>query len=237
MALLATERPPAEQPAQPRRPGHLAEVVAFTAFLAPRLAGSFLPGTTANAAGSFGLSSVFGVADDLGLVALVWFLLASRSESFSSVGLRRPSVKEVGLGIVLAGPIWYAARLTENMAVDLGASGPKTGAILHADGGAFAVVIGVLLVLTVGITEEFVFRGYLIRRLEQAGAAPWMAGLGSGFLFVLGHGYEGPAALAAIVVFTIAMTRLVRLRRSLTAAIAAHVVFDLLAIVVLPLIG
>lgn len=78
--------------------------------------------------------------------------------------------------------------------------------------------------LTAGVVEELFFRGFLQPR---AGIAL------STSLFVLAHlSYEQPFMLVGICALSILFALLVRWRRSILAAIAAHAAFDLIQLLI-----
>ncbi|MFW5828431.1 MAG: CPBP family intramembrane glutamic endopeptidase, partial [Alkalispirochaeta sp.] len=57
------------------------------------------------------------------------------------------------------------------------------------------VPIITLAMMSVGIVEELLFRGYLIARIQQLGRSPRAAVIISAMLFSIGHGYQGVPAL------------------------------------------
>ncbi len=92
------------------------------------------------------------------------------------------------------------------------------------------IPLALLFGLTVGYREEFFFRAYLLRRLDQAGLPSW-AGLAlSTALFSAGHLYEGflGVALAACLgaLFSIAYLR----RGSLHVVAISHGLYNAVAL-------
>ena len=92
------------------------------------------------------------------------------------------------------------------------------------------IPLAVLFALTVGYREEFFFRAYLLRRLDQAGMPSWAAIALSTALFSAGHIYEGiiGIALAACLgaLFSIAYLR----QRSLHVVAIGHGLYNALAL-------
>ena len=82
-----------------------------------------------------------------------------------------------------------------------------------------------LLSLTAGITEEIIFRGFLIGVLALLWPL-WLAVLVSVTVFLLAHIYQGPAGMLRILPITLAMTGLYLLAGSLWPAIIVHVLVD-----------
>jgi membrane protease YdiL (CAAX protease family) len=92
------------------------------------------------------------------------------------------------------------------------------------------IPLAVLFALTVGYREEFFFRAYLLRRLDQTGMPSWAAIALSTALFSAGHIYEGiiGIALAACLgaLFSIAYLRW----RSLHVVAISHGLYNALAL-------
>jgi membrane protease YdiL (CAAX protease family) len=103
--------------------------------------------------------------------------------------------REIALGALLFVPVYLGARWLETLLLGLGLSGPLTPApsLVPARDPA-SVLLAVLLVTVVAISEETIFRGYLLLRyraiLPNAGLALVVASV----IVALGHGYEGMAA-------------------------------------------
>ena len=84
------------------------------------------------------------------------------------------------------------------------------------------------LALTAGITEEVIFRGFLIATL--AFIMPlWLAALSAIGVFVLAHAYQGLPGMLRILPITVVMTVTVLLGGSLWPAMVMHVLVDALA--------
>lgn len=81
------------------------------------------------------------------------------------------------------------------------------------------------LSLTAGFCEELVYRGYAIWLLA-AYAGPWVALGGSAVLFALGHVYQGPRTLPAILFVGLVTGGLYLLTGSLWAPIVVHATID-----------
>jgi len=82
-----------------------------------------------------------------------------------------------------------------------------------------------LLSLTAGITEEIIFRGFLIGALALVWPL-WLAVLVSVASFIAAHLYQGPAGMLRILPITLAMTGLYVLSGVLWPAIVVHVLVD-----------
>jgi membrane protease YdiL (CAAX protease family) len=95
--------------------------------------------------------------------------------------------------------------------------------------GALEVVLWVLLSLSAGICEEFVFRGYLMRQLA-AWFGSWPAGVvASAIIFGLGHAYQGLGPVLTIIVHGISFGLVALFTRRLVPGMAAHALEDIVA--------
>lgn len=81
--------------------------------------------------------------------------------------------------------------------------------------------------VTAGITEEIIFRGFLIGVLALA-LPVWIAASAAGVLFVAFHAYQGASGMLRILPITIVLTLIVVLSGSLWPAIALHIAADVI---------
>ncbi len=86
------------------------------------------------------------------------------------------------------------------------------------------VVMRILLSLSAGIFEEIFFRGFLQPRVG--------VGLSAAFFAAAHLGYGEPMMLAGIIVLSLIYAALARWRGNILAAITAHVLFDLVQLLV-----
>ncbi|WP_323760670.1 CPBP family intramembrane glutamic endopeptidase [Maricaulis sp.] len=84
------------------------------------------------------------------------------------------------------------------------------------------------LSVTAGITEEVIFRGFLMATLALM-MPLWAAALASVSLFIIAHAYQGISGMLRILPITVLMTAVVLLGGSLWPAMLIHVVVDALA--------
>ncbi|HEY0785378.1 MAG TPA: CPBP family intramembrane glutamic endopeptidase [Acidobacteriaceae bacterium] len=87
----------------------------------------------------------------------------------------------------------------------------------RAEAGAFLV-----LSLSAGFVEEFVFRGYLQRQLESLTASLYAASFLQVAIFTAGHLYQGWARLPAVFLVGAVLTVTSKLRGSLVPGMVAH---------------
>ncbi len=140
----------------------LIEVSVFLFLIVPSMALSFF----AVKQGSLGFVIVaFSVIlRDLALVSLIFFFIWRNGESIRRLGWTLENGwKEAVLGVVLFVPFFYSAALLESMLLAAGFSAPSPPlpSFLAAKG-VTEIALAFVLVVVVAVTEETIFRGYLI---------------------------------------------------------------------------
>jgi membrane protease YdiL (CAAX protease family) len=177
------------------------------------------------------------ICSEAALLILVAYFLWRNGESARLIGwTRRKLGCNLLLGIVLFLPISLAIeallRAAHGLGVPLGPPAPEVA--IPATTPEFA--LGVVLVAVVAVTEEVVFRGYLLRRLRSLTGNTSLSILLATALFALGHRYEGASGLLAVSVLGIAFAVVYLRTRSLAAVIVMHFLQDFVAIVLLPML-
>jgi membrane protease YdiL (CAAX protease family) len=188
---------------------------------------------------SFVFTAVATIFRDLALVSLILFFLWRNGENVDRIGWSfRRAGREMALGAALFIPFVFGAALLERGLLRLGLSRPATPtpSFLAASGGA-EFLLAAVLVAVVAVTEETIFRGYLLLRFQTLLRSPALAVFLSSVIFSLGHGYEGSAGLATVGVMGAVFAVIYLWRRSLVAPIVMHFLQDFLSIVLLPLLG
>lgn len=86
-----------------------------------------------------------------------------------------------------------------------------------------------LSVLTAGVTEEFLYRGYALERLLERTGSKWVSSLISLAFFALAHagGWNLAHIVGVVIPLGAALTSLYWWRRNLVFVMIAHVVIDL----------
>ncbi len=107
----------------------------------------------------------------------------------------------------------------------LGKPMPRVG---PADG--VQLIVFLISMVTAGVTEEFIFRGYLQRQVEALTGSWAIAVAAQAILFSLIHGLDQYASgYLEKFLFAVLMSVLARSRKSLLPAMAAHTFIDCLA--------
>lgn len=101
---------------------------------------------------------------------------------------------------------------------------------------AVPIVVRVCLVLTAGICEEFIFRGFAIEELGMLTGSRWLGASLSLAIFSLGHAglYGFSSALLIPASVGLVLTLLYMFRKSLPACMLMHFGMDGLILLVLP---
>jgi membrane protease YdiL (CAAX protease family) len=215
----------------------LIEVLIFLFLIGPSLALSFLPGGTSNI--SFAVEATATILRDLSLLALIFFFLWRNREAIATIGWNaRRLIVDVVIGVLLFIPMFFGAAWLESFLVNIGFSVPppsNSSGITPANT-TVDVLLAVLLVIVVAITEETIFRGYLIKRFASVIGSPAVALLLASVVFAVGHGYEGSAGVLTVGAMGLVFGIVYMWRKSLVAPMTMHFLQDLLAIVLAPLL-
>ncbi|HZU35730.1 MAG TPA: type II CAAX endopeptidase family protein, partial [Gemmataceae bacterium] len=188
---------------------------------------------------SFAMLAILTVLRDLGLVCLVLYFLWHNHEPVTWLGwTARHAWLECLLGVLLFVPLVYAAVWLDYLLRRLGLWGATSNlpAILMA-GSRSNLGLAVLTVAVIAVSEETIFRGYLILRLRALTGSPALAVVLAALLFGLGHGYEGAVGIVTIGFMGLVYGLVYWWRQSLVAPIVMHFLQDLLVLVVLPLLS
>ena len=170
----------------------------------------------------------------LALAALVagvlGIVLAWERRPLASLGVRPLRAASFAFGLAAAAVLAYAVVPVASAFVRaLGLAGFEAGlAAVHA----WPLWLRILAVLTGGVAEELLYRGYAQTRLEElTGSAPLAAAL-SVLAFALAHGpLWGPGPVVTFVFAGGFLAALFLWRRDLLANVVAHVTVDALGLV------
>ncbi|MBX6748542.1 MAG: CPBP family intramembrane metalloprotease [Micromonosporaceae bacterium] len=212
-----------------------AELGVFLLLILPTLVLSFVD--TGASAVSFPLVASATIARDVGLVALILLLIARDRQPVAAIGwVRRHIGRDILIGLALSVLLVIGAQVLEAVLRAAGLSSPSSAPGL-APSGLGEVILAVVLVVVVAVAEETIFRGYLILRFAGVFRSRLSAVVASSLIFAIGHGYEGGAAVVTIGLTGLVFAIVYIWRQSLVAPVVMHLVFNLLAIVVAPLLS
>ncbi len=224
----------AEAPCAPSRKAIALEVCVFLFLIVPSMVLSFFVGGEDKT--GFVLLALSAISRDLALLSLVLFFAWRNHEPVSRLGLTSKDLdRNILLGFALYIPFLFVIGLITRLLTALGLSqSSEPGPSYFRVGGHGELVLAVVLVIVVAVSEETIFRGYLIRRLQTATGNTAAAVLLAAVVFALGHGYEGPLGVVAVGVMGLIFSLVYLWSRSLVAPIVLHFLQDFLAIVVAP---
>jgi uncharacterized protein len=167
------------------------------------------------------------------LAALCVVLAATISPGgIASLGVHAVSIETLVLGVVTA-----AGTLVSLAAIGFiqRAMGQSTSDIaMFARVTALAPLHRLFLVVTAGVTEEILYRGYAVGLGQDLFGSIWVAALLSLFVFTLAHLNWRASHLISVVVAGGAVTVLFVLSRDLIACILAHTLVDGVAVALMP---
>jgi membrane protease YdiL (CAAX protease family) len=95
--------------------------------------------------------------------------------------------------------------------------------------GSAQMLLWIVLCLSAGFCEEFVFRGYFLRQFSSPIHRIWLGVVLSSLLFGISHGYEGAAGMIVITVYGALFCVLALVRNSLRPGMMAHAWQDIFA--------
>jgi len=179
------------------------------------------------------ISIIIAIAEDwavtLILLGIVFFW---ERRILASIGVKRMTGRDVLWGVVgfVIGGLSFIFTLPLVNALGLGTT---LGGIAQL--AQTPIPLRVAIVITAGITEEILFRGYPIERLtEITGSIGWGAGI-SYMAFVLLHiPFWGLGGTIQIGVWSLIVTGLYIWRRNLLACMLMHILNDAYAFILLP---
>jgi membrane protease YdiL (CAAX protease family) len=169
---------------------------------------------------------------DLVLAGLVLLFLRREGEPVSSIGWTSGNIrKEIMLGTLLFVPLFFGSGLVKRAleAAGLPASPTPVPSFLIPSG-AGELMLAFLLVVAAAFSEEIIFRGYLIHRLQSITSSLTVAVLLSCVIFSLGHGYGGPAGAVTTGFIGLVLAIVYIRRQSLVAPIVMHFLQDFVGI-------
>jgi uncharacterized protein len=213
----------------------LIEVAVFLFLIGPSLVLSFFLINQGNI--SFTLTAFATILRDLSLLSLILFFLWRNKESILHIGWTLRDVRRnIVLGIVLFVPMFFGAATIEQILREIGFSVQSTPLpSLDPSGSTMEMLVALVLVSIVALTEETIFRGYLMLRFKAVIGSSFWSVLLSAFIFSLGHGYEGTAGVITVGAMGLVLSLVYIWRKSLVAPITMHFLQDFVGIVLLPL--
>lgn len=181
---------------------------------------------------------LFTIGWELTLGLLAWWGLHLRRTPVREIlGLRRTGAKEWAIDFGIALLFWiiaitFLAALATVLRL-LHLMHPEKAIVAIAPQTFAQVCVWIVLCVTAGIIEEFVFRGYFLQQFSSLRGKLWIGVLASSLLFGAAHGYEGIGGMIAITAYGAMFCILAVQRRSLRPGMMAHAWHDSITGIVL----
>jgi uncharacterized protein len=212
------------------------EVTVFLFLVVPSLAFSFVSTTSYS---GFVLTASATILRDLALVGLILFFLWRNREPLARIfWTARRFGREIALGLALFVPVFFGASLLDGLLRSAGLSSPPSSLPKGLyPAGAGQTALAILLLCVVAVSEETIFRGYLLQRFRSTTHSQGLAVLISTLVFAIGHGYEGTVGVLTVAALGVVYSSVALWRKSLVAPMVMHLLQDLLVIVILPALG
>lgn len=159
------------------------------------------------------------------LLMLFWIVRVERLP-LSSIGLKPPTWTTLGWG--LAATLLLMASVMLSFAVIAPALGLKQNMAATAAVVQVPLWLFILTPIVAGVTEEILYRGYAVERLEFLTGRRWLAGLLAGGAFLATHWSWGGTQMIIVGFATVILTGLYMWRRDLICCMIAHTLTDLI---------
>jgi len=226
-----------EMESEPGRRIALYEFVAFVFLLFPSMMLSFFSSSRTGL--RFEVVAVATLLRDLSLVGLVLFFLWRNGERVSRIGWTAENLpREVLMGLGFFPLFTFGAAGVQAF---LGSAGfpapPRSLPPFLLPSGKVQLLSALILVLVVAVSEEVVFRGYMIHRLRSVTSSQAAALFLSSVIFSFGHGYEGSVGVLMTGFMGLILGVVYLWRGSLVAPTMMHFLQDLIGLVLVPLSG
>lgn len=164
--------------------------------------------------------------------ALVAVVMLLERRKLASIGLRPLHWSTIPLGL-LAGLVIVSAS---GFLAKAAGAGSDTHFVAFLQSLPFATRL--LLVVTAGIFEETLFRGYAFERLASLFNSKWAAAAVTVAVFTLAHlPAVGLAHLLPVFIVSVFVTLLYLWRRDLVVNVIAHATIDGVGLLLVPLLG
>ncbi len=193
----------------------------FPALLLPYLAAARIPANFTFTAGGT-------IIHNLAYLCLIAYFLWRNGESRERIGwvggrIGREMIIGFWLFLVMSITATLIQHAIQAAGITLPAHPVPSSLIARTPAG---YVLTFILVVVVAVSEETIFRGYLILRLATVTRSRAAAVLISTAIFSLGHGYEGALGVVAVFFIGLYLALVYLWRGSLVASMTIHFLQD-----------
>lgn len=185
---------------------------------------------------TFSVFILSSILQNTALLCLVLFFIWRNQESMASIGWTRKHPWKEGLvGIALFFPLVVGVKLLESGLRKNGIPIPETPPDYLTPTSVDQFILAFVFLVVVAVSEEVIFRGYLIRRFINLSDRPVFSVVLAAAIFSLGHGYQGVGGIIEVGALGIVFGAIYVWRGSLWAPIVMHFLQNFIGIVVIPL--
>lgn len=184
---------------------------------------------------SFSIVATLGIVQDLALLSLILFFVWRNAEGFQALGLRwSHGAREILLGMLLFVPFALFMRFIEYALKGIGLNLQEKPPMFLIPEGPLQIFLAIVFLVVVALTEEVLFRGYLLLRFRALLKNTAVAVLLSAAIFSIGHGYQGSASVIAVGAMGIVFALIYLWRQNLLAPMTVHFLQNFMAMIVAP---
>ncbi len=218
----------------PTRRSQFFEVVVFILLITPGMALSYFAVKQSGA--SFIFTAAGTILHNVAFLCLIAFFAWKNGEAPARFGwVSDHAEKEFFLGLLLFFLMTFAGSVAEHMLSAVGIKVPQQALPPFLTPRSHAAYgLAFFLVIIVAISEETIFRGYLILRFSTVAGSRIAGVLLSTLFFSLGHGYEGYFGLVAVFFIGLIFALVYVWRGSLIAPMVMHFLQDFMGIFIAP---
>ncbi len=212
------------------------ELMVFLFLVLPSLLFSFMPVEPDRV--SFPIVAASNILRDLALLCLVLYFVWRNGEGFEAIGWNFSGAwKEALVGAGLFIPVYFFTALFGGLLREAGLSAPETLPSYLIPSGIAEYLLALVFLVVVAVSEETIFRGYLMLRLHAITRNPTATVILSALIFSIGHGYQGAAGVITVALLGVIFALVYLWRGSLVAPFVMHFLQDFIGIILVPLFG
>lgn len=221
-------------PSAPTRRLQLVELLVFLLILLPLMALSAVMGQPERL--DFAAVAIAVIVHDVALLSLVLYFVWRNGEGVGVLGWSARGVgREALLGVLLFAPIFFAVGVVEQLLRASGWSAPEALPRYLVPTPGPEYLLALVFLVVVAVTEETLFRGYLLLRFRAVTGSLPVALLVSVGIFAIGHGYQGAVGIVAVGLLGLLYALVYLWRGSLVAPTIMHFFQNFIGLFIAPL--
>ncbi|MFZ0257025.1 MAG: type II CAAX endopeptidase family protein [Gammaproteobacteria bacterium] len=205
----------------PSKKMQLVEVGIFLLLIGPSIVLSSF--TAVEGSLTFSRVAMVSIFQDVALVLLIFYFLWRNHEPLNCIGWApgRGSM-EIVLGTALFFPMVVGVGLLETLLRSAGLPLSEMPPAYLIPNGFLQMALALVFLIVVAISEEVIFRGYLIFRFTALLGRPGVALFLAAIIFSVGHGYQGAGSILAAGFLGVILGLVYMWRKNLIAPITMH---------------